>query len=175
MKEELDEGRKDETFRPKLMSSVGGRSSKQPVHERLYNLRQKEQPEEVLRPKNEFRPTITSKGKNMVREGRVELNLYNDALRRQEKQKELSSMPPPNLDRPTVPKLSTEKYVAQKFIKEFYVALEEMNIQDFVGSLEYIIFNELLFRLSFVVSAKEVENRASSNERSLVYEAYRFL
>jgi hypothetical protein len=65
--------------------------------------------------------------------------------------------------------------VAQKFIKEFYIALEEMNIHEATGALEYIIFNELLFRLGFVVSAREVENRASSNERSLVYEAYRLL
>jgi hypothetical protein len=50
-----------------------------------------------------------------------------------------------------------------------------MGIQDATGSLEYIIFNELLYRLGFVVSSKEVDNKANSCERGLVYEAYRLL
>ena len=76
----------------------------------------------------------------MVREGRVELNLYQDALRRQEKQKGLA-VAPHTPDKYPSTNLMTEKYVAQKFIKEYYLALEEMNIQDFSGTLEYIIFN----------------------------------
>jgi len=103
-------------------------------------LRAKEQ-EEPLRDKNDFVPKITPKSKNMVREGRVELNLYNDALRRQERFKEMSALPPPTPDRHPTINLTTEKYVAQKFIKEFYAALEEMNIQEASGPLEYIIFN----------------------------------
>lgn len=44
LKEMLNDNKKDETFRPKLMKQNNGsidKKIKEPVHERLYNLRNK--------------------------------------------------------------------------------------------------------------------------------------
>lgn len=64
--------------------------------------------------------------------------------------------------------------MAQKFIKELYNVLGEMSI-DLESGLDYLSFNQLLFRLGFVTHLEEVENKSATAERALVYEAYSLL
>lgn len=95
IKKNIEEKKDKATHRPKINSSNKSRrqsrSSNNTVFERLYNLREKQKEEEVEENFNEakklFHPTINERSKNMQRDGPVDELLYNDAQRRQEKDK----------------------------------------------------------------------------------------
>jgi hypothetical protein len=59
LKDMLSHNKKDETFRPKLMSSGYDQKNKEPVHQRLYNLRNKEVQPVDPTTQHEFKPNIT--------------------------------------------------------------------------------------------------------------------
>ena len=111
--------------------------TEKPIYERLYDLRAKEEAP-VLEKQGRFKPDISVKSKKLVRHLPIADHLYGDALRRQERQ---SNVEP---KRPSMPgksvNLTNERYVAQKFIKDLYSALEAMEL-DSSKPLDYITFN----------------------------------
>lgn len=50
-----------------------------------------------------------------------------------------------------------------------------MGIQDKSASLDYLTYSEILYRLGFTTTAKDIENRMSLEERTLIYEGFRML
>lgn len=69
--------------------------------------------------------------------------------------------------------LNNEKYVAQKFIKEYYVVIEGLNAPSSTSEkIDYMLFNEILKEMGFVQVDEESEN---SHERTLIHEAYQLL
>ena len=75
-----------------------------------------------------------------------------------------------------VPNFANEKYAAQKFLKEYFFILEQLEIDtSFNSTVDYLMFNELLKRMGFVNSEEEVETQISINERALIHDAYQLL
>lgn len=79
----------------------------------------------------------------MARNAPIEDLLYGDALRRQEKGREVKALNAQGIkhDRPAI-NMNNERYVAQKFIKEYFNILERLEIP--VSSkqpIDYLIFN----------------------------------
>ena len=71
---------------------------------------------------------------------------------------------------------ANEKYAAQKFIKEFFFILDELEINPSSNSIvDYMMFNEILKNLGFVCSDEDSESQPSSNERTLIHDAYKIL
>ena len=51
---------------------------------------------------------------------------------------------------------TNEKYAAQKFIKEYFFALEELAIEtSFQSTIDYVMFGEILKRLGFISNDEE--------------------
>ena len=78
--------------------------------------------------------------------------LYQDALRRQEKARDIENL---NQQLTQIPgkgvNLNTEKYVAQKFIKQYYAVIERLNVPSSTQiKIEYMLFNEILKEMGFV-------------------------
>lgn len=66
--------------------------------------------------------------------------------------------------------MKTEMYAGQKFIKEFYYTIHELNIEE---PLEYESFVRLLQRLGFItVSLEEAISESENKEVVLVQEAF---
>lgn len=52
---------------------------------------------------------------------------------------------------------TNERYAAQKFIKEYFFTLENLEIDtSFQATIEYVVFNELLKKLGFVTNEDEL-------------------
>lgn len=69
--------------------------------------------------------------------------LYQDALRRQEKARDIECL---NQQLHPIPgkgvNLNNEKYVAQKFIKQYYAVIERLNLPSSTQvKIEYMLFN----------------------------------
>ncbi|CAD8101174.1 unnamed protein product [Paramecium primaurelia] len=153
-----------------------------PTYERLYNLNQKKPNEPKMQQSEstvDFKPVIQQKSSNIVRNQKVEDILYQDAQRRQQKQKEVQ-------DKKNAPKVVTvnvkytsnnsEKIVAQKFIREFEIVIDW--IFDQTGqerpsnvsfSIDYLKLGEILQRLDFLNQLQAKDN----NERAVEYENLR--
>lgn len=118
---------------------------------------------------------INQRSKNMVRGAPVQDLLYSEALRRQEKDSGMAdSMSAPKFER--TPNLNNEKYAAQKFIKEFFYILNVLQIEPAnSNTVQYIMFNELLQSLGFISINSESESEPSTNERTLIHDAYQIL
>ncbi|CAD8110640.1 unnamed protein product [Paramecium primaurelia] len=153
-----------------------------PTYERLYNLNQKKPSEPKMQQSEstvDFKPVIQQKSSNIVRNQKVEDILYQDAQRRQQKQKDAQ-------DKKNAPKVVTvnvkytsnnsEKIVAQKFIREFETVIDW--IFDQTGqerpsnvsfSIDYLKLGEILQRLDFLNQLQAKEN----NEKAVEYENLR--
>lgn len=63
--------------------------------------------------------------------------------------------------------------MAQKFIKEYYGVIERLNVPSSISDkIDYMLFNEILKETGFVQVDEESE---SSQERTLIHEAYQLL
>ena len=52
---------------------------------------------------------------------------------------------------------NNEKYAAQKFIREYFFTLEDLQIEtSFQSTIEYVVFNELLKKSGFVTNEEEL-------------------
>ncbi|CAD8122345.1 unnamed protein product [Paramecium sonneborni] len=154
-----------------------------PTYERLYNLNQKKPSEPKMQQSElttvDFKPVIQQKSSNIVRNQKVEDILYQDAQRRQQKQREVQ-------EQKNTPKVVTvnvkytsnnsEKIVAQKFIREFETVIDW--IFDQTGqerpsnvsfSIDYLKLGEILQRLGFINQLQAKEN----NEKAVEYENLR--
>ncbi|CAD8209441.1 unnamed protein product [Paramecium pentaurelia] len=153
-----------------------------PTYERLYNLNQKKPSEPKMQQSEstvDFKPVIQQKSSNIVRNQKIEDILYQDAQRRQQKQKDAQ-------DKKNAPKVVTvnvkytsnnsEKIVAQKFIREFETVIDW--IFDQTGqerpsnvsfSIDYLKLGEILQRLDFLNQLQAKEN----NEKAVEYENLR--
>ncbi|CAD8112021.1 unnamed protein product [Paramecium sonneborni] len=168
-----------------------------PTYERLYNLNQKKPSEPKMQSSEstiDFKPLIQQKSSNIVRNQKVEDILYQDAQRRQQKQKEVQ-------EKKNTPKVVTvnvkytsnnsEKIVAQKFIREFETVIDwifDQTGQDRPSnvsfSIDYLKLGEILQRLDFLnqlqakdnnEKAVEYENLRLSEERALLCEIWSVL
>jgi hypothetical protein len=55
--------------------------------------------------------------------------------------------------------LNNEKYVAQKFIKEYFNVIEKLSVPSSSQTkIEYVLFNEILKEMGFVGVEEEGEN-----------------
>ena len=110
----------------------------------------------------------------MTRNAPINELLYQDAIRRQERAKGYESQ---NLQSIPLPgkllNLNNEKYVAQKFIKEYYGVIERNNVPSSTKEkIDYMLFNQILKEMGFVQVDEESQN---SHERTLIHEAYQLL
>lgn len=63
--------------------------------------------------------------------------------------------------------LNNEKYVAQKFIKEYFNVIEKLSVPSSSQTkIEYVLFNEILKEMGFVGVEEEGEN---NHERTLIH------
>ena len=63
-----------------------------------------------------------------------------------------------------VPNFANEKYAAQKFLKEYFFILEQLEIDtSFNSTVDYLMFNELLKRMGFVNSEEDYQNIIHNN------------
>ena len=78
--------------------------------------------------------------------------MYQDAVRRQERAKGYESQSQQNAPIPARSlNLNNEKYVAQKFIKEYYSVIERLNVPSSTkDKIDYMLFNEILKDMGFV-------------------------
>jgi hypothetical protein len=177
LKSTLDSRQPATTFHPKINKA---RPSEKAVHEssvfeRLYALKDKENTEDNQQePAEGFHPRITDKSKRLARNTPIDNLLYNDALRRQERAREMEALggaPVGRQERQL--NLNNEKYVAQKFIKEYFGVMERLEVPSSAQArIEYVLFNEILKEMGFAGVEEEGEN---SLERTLVHEAYHTL
>ena len=95
----------------------------------MYALKDKENTEDNQQdiPEATHHPRITDKSKRLARNTPIDNLLYNDALRRQERAREaeVASLPI-RQEKPL--NLNNEKYVAQKFIKEYFAVMEKLSV-----------------------------------------------
>ena len=110
------------TFHPKTNTRTQERKKEGTVFDRLYALKDKENDDDGnSRITEDFHPKITEKGKKLTRNAPINELLYQDAMRRQERAREFESQNSQNAPIPgRSVNLNNEKYVAQKFIKEYY-------------------------------------------------------
>lgn len=130
-KSEQEQVSVEETFHPKIYNKnhVNSILPKEQIFERLYKQR-KDNKQNIQapskHPKLNFTPSITARSKNIIRDMPVTQHLYNDAIRRNElKEKSLYQSRP---EESRQPNLANQKYAAQKFIKDYYVVLEDMSL-----------------------------------------------
>ena len=79
----------------------------------------------------------------MTRNAPINELLYQDAIRRQERAKGYESQNLQNIPLPgKLLNLNNEKYVAQKFIKEYYGVIERNNVPSSTkDKIDYMLFN----------------------------------
>lgn len=77
-----------------------------------------------------------------MRNGPIQDLLYGDALRRQQKAKDMNNIQNINSKSDKGPNLNNEKYAAQKFIRQYFNVLEELNVSSSIhNQIQYIMFN----------------------------------
>lgn len=145
------------------------------MHERLYALKDKEMPQSYEEPENTFKPVINERSKNIIRVAPVQELLYNEALRRQENDAIMESNKNQNKYEKPINQ-ANERYAAQKFIKEFFFILEELELNPASNAtIDYMMFNEILKNMGFACSDDDCENQLSNNERTLIHDAFQIL
>lgn len=94
LKNTLDSKQNTGTFHPKINKARNEKTSAEAsVFERLYALKDKENTEDNQQEVAEdFHPRITDKSKRLTRNTPIDNLLYNDALRRQERAREISAL-----------------------------------------------------------------------------------
>jgi len=121
-----------------------------------------------------FAPEIQKKSKNLKREGRVDTILYNDALRRVQKQNET---PQKNTGKPSTPTMSmnSRKAMATRFIKEFDLVITDFIEPHTEPRLNYVQLNDFLKRLYFLKDSEHINHPRFQNERVLLYDLWYIL
>lgn len=121
----------------------------------------------------DFTPQITARGRNVVRDMPIAEHLYYDAMRRMElKQKCMLSSKIMKETEDRQPNLINQKYAAQKFIKQYYGVLEDLELTEGLQALELQQFLSILERTGFLTyTSIETKN----HEYQLALEAYDFL
>ena len=88
----------------------------------------------------------------MSRNAPIDELLYGDALRRQEKSKDVlytQSSEATKYEKPI--NLTNEKYAAQKFIREYFGVLEKLGINLSIHyQVDYLMFNNILKVMGFL-------------------------
>ena len=94
LKNTLDSKQNTGTFHPKINKTRNEKTTTEAsVFERLYALKDKENTEDNQQEVAEdFHPRITDKSKRLTRNTPIDNLLYNDALRRQERAREMSAL-----------------------------------------------------------------------------------
>lgn len=78
----------------------------------------------------------------MIRNGPIQDLLYGDALRRQQKVKDMSHIQNYNSKSERPLNLNNEKYAAQKFIREYFSVLEMLEVGSSIhNKIDYMMFN----------------------------------
>ncbi|KAL4433137.1 hypothetical protein ABPG74_010832 [Tetrahymena malaccensis] len=116
---------------------------------------------------NTFKPAIHQKSKSLVRNEKVEVILYKDAKRRQEKQRKESKKRSHSCNSGKISQMS-EIILVHKFTKEFYQVCQQLNLQD-KDSFELNNVFELLIKLRFIKYYYEQDGPVIENEKRLVY------
>ncbi|KAL4481413.1 hypothetical protein ABPG72_010566 [Tetrahymena utriculariae] len=116
---------------------------------------------------NTFKPAIHQKSKSLVRNEKVEVILYKDAKRRQEKQRKESKKRSHSCNSGKISQMS-EIILVHKFTKEFYQVCQQLNLQD-KDSFELNNAFELLIKLRFIKYYYEQDGPVIENEKRLVY------
>lgn len=177
IKQSLEAEKNTATFHPKTNPRARqDKPQESTVFDRLYALKDKENDLNNAQDLQEdtHHPKITQKSKKLARNAPIDHLLYTDALRRQEKARDIesASLGPQARPERTV-NLNNEKYVAQKFIKEYFGVIERLGVPTTSGSsMDYMLFNEVLKEMGFAGVEEESEN---SHERALIHEAYQIL
>jgi hypothetical protein len=95
LKNTLDSKQSASNFHPKINKTKTNDkpAPESSVFERLYALKDKENTEDNQQePAEDFHPRITDKSKRLSRNTPIDNLLYNDALRRQERAREMSAL-----------------------------------------------------------------------------------
>jgi hypothetical protein len=107
------------TFSP-LINKTKNEKNKENVHSRLYKLKDKDTKSSRFQECFTHIPKITKKGENLVRKMPVNELLYLDAKRRAERYYDPVESETSNVEKHYL----HDKYVAQKFLKDYKAALE---------------------------------------------------
>ena len=126
--------------------------------------------ESIGKTRDGFTPNIDKKSKSIKRYQRVDSILYDDAIRRQNKQREISHQRN-NSSCITMSSVSKQA-LAVRFIKEFDQGILEFLESPKVPKLSYIQVNEFLKKLCFLKDSENINHPRCIIERNLLYDMW---
>jgi len=118
-----------------------------------------------------FSPRINKKSQHMLRTEKIDVMLYNDARRREEKQKQNTVTKPITNKKNLAPQ--TERVLTKQYSIHLSELFDEIDTEK-SGTLNYTKLGELMRRLHFLGAEPEEEPRYTQ-ERILLYEMWRVL
>lgn len=140
-----------------------------PVFEQLYRKSCQKSGDPIEEPveTESFVPNVSPKPRKNKIQGRISDHLYSDAMRRSKRQQNPSAIP--NRD---VTNKKSNRFVTRKFIKEFSVAYDYLDVDKSL-LLPYSLYIVLLSRLSFIRNSPRLSSYAE--EKALALRAWKSL
>lgn len=148
-----------------------GENASEPVYEKLYKSSKqpkKSESESSSTEKLPFKPTVNQKSRELIRTEPIDKHLYEDALRRINKEPEA----PPKTQKEKFANAKSIEVLAEKLEKEFNSTFEALD-PDCRGRLNYSVTVNFLQQLYFINN--NPENPRNDDEKSLVVKMWRLL